>query len=68
MRGILQFFRGHLMYLLPEEEHLTFTGTMPELRDKLRMLRDAGYRQWTIQLVPGHEDAIEDWAHVIEGV
>jgi 5,10-methylenetetrahydromethanopterin reductase len=41
---------------------------MPELRDKLRMLRDAGYRQWTIQLVPGHEDAIEDWAHVIEGV
>jgi 5,10-methylenetetrahydromethanopterin reductase len=73
----LQFFRGHLMYLLPEEEHLikgdlirelTFTGTMPALRDKLRMLRDAGYRQWTIQLVPGHEDAIEDWARVIEGV
>jgi hypothetical protein len=28
----------------------------------------AGYRQWVIQLVPGEEQAIEDWARVIEGV
>src|SRR5215475_13199241 len=54
----LQFLRTHLMSLLPEEERLingdlireiTFTGTVPELRDKVRMLRDAGYRQCTIQ-------------------
>jgi 5,10-methylenetetrahydromethanopterin reductase len=63
--------------LLLEEEHLisgdlirqtTFTGTVGELRDRIRTLRDAGYRQLTIQLVPGHDDALDDWARVIEGI
>jgi 5,10-methylenetetrahydromethanopterin reductase len=73
----MQLYRGHLMWLLPEEEHLisgdlirqiTLTGTVAELRERIRMLRDAGYHQLTIQLVPGHEDALDDWARVIEGV
>ena len=73
----MQLYRGHLMWLLPEEEHLisgdlirqsTFTGTVGELRDRIRTMRDAGYRQLTIQLVPGHHEALNDWARVIEGV
>ncbi len=73
----MQLYRGHLMWLLPEEEHLisgdlirqiTLTGTVTELRERIRMLRDTGYHQLTIQLVPGHEDALDDWARVIEGV
>jgi len=73
----MQLYRGHLMWLLPEEEHLisgdlirqsSFTGTVAELRDRIRVLRKAGYRQLTIQLVPGQEDALDDWARVIEGV
>jgi hypothetical protein len=72
----MQLYRGHLMWLLPEEEHLisgdlirqiTLTGTVAELRERIRMLRDAGYHQLTIQLVPGHENALDDWARVIEG-
>ena len=73
----MKLYRGHLMWLLPEEEHLisgdliqqiTLTGTVAELRERIRVLRDAGYRQLTIQLVPGHEDALDDWARVIKGV
>ena len=73
----MKLYRGHLMWLLPEEEHLisgdliqqiTLTGTVTELRERIRMLRDAGYRQLTIQLVPGQENALDDWARVIEGV
>ena len=27
-------------------------------------VRDAGYTQFTVQIVSGHEDAIEDWARI----
>lgn len=73
----LTLHRGHLLFLRPEEKPLitgdlirdfTFTGTRTALVDRLRALRDAGYRQWAIQVVPGHEDAIEDWVRVIEAV
>ena len=73
----MQLFRGHLMWLLPEEKHLitgdlirdiSLTGSVSELREKIRALAAAGYRQITIQLVPGHENALDDWARVIEGV
>jgi len=73
----MQLFRGHLMWLLPEEAHMvdgnlirtmTLTGTVAELRERIRNLAEAGYRQLTIQLVPGHEAALEDWARVIEGL
>jgi len=28
------------------------------------MLRDTGYQQLAVQLVPGHERAMEDWIEV----
>lgn len=68
---------GHLMWIRPEEERFvtpelirngTFTGTLEELRDRVHAMRDAGYDQLAIQLVPGHEAAIDDWARLIERV
>jgi len=73
----MQLFRGHLMWLLPEERHLitgdlirsiSMTGTRAEIRERIRALADAGYRQVTFQLVPGHEDALDDWAEVVQGL
>lgn len=73
----MQLYRGELQWLIPEEEDLvtsdlireiTLTGTVDQLRDRIRVLRDAGYCQLTIQLVVGQEDALDDWARVIEGV
>jgi 5,10-methylenetetrahydromethanopterin reductase len=73
----LTLHRGHLIFLRPEEEAfissdllraVTFTGTAEEIRDRIRALREAGYRQWTIQLVGGHEDAVEEWAEVVAQV
>ncbi len=37
-----------------------------ELRERLGTLRDAGYDQFVIQLVPGHESALDDWARLFE--
>jgi 5,10-methylenetetrahydromethanopterin reductase len=42
----------------------TFTATEAEIVSRIRALRDAGYGQFTIQLVPGQEAAIEDWARI----
>ena len=69
----LRLHTGHLMWVRPEEERFvsgdlirlsTFTGTREELIDRVRMLRDAGYQQLAIQLVPGQEDAMQDWMDV----
>src|SRR5262249_45023555 len=66
----LRLHTGHLMWVRPEEERFlssdlirlsTFTGPREELIDRVRTLRDAGYRQLAVQLVPGHEDAMDDW-------
>jgi 5,10-methylenetetrahydromethanopterin reductase len=65
--------RGHLMTVKPIERpfvtaemirRTTFTGTEDDLRDRIAALRDGGYTQFTIQLVPGQEAAIEDWARI----
>jgi 5,10-methylenetetrahydromethanopterin reductase len=65
--------RGHLMKVKDIERpfvtagmisQTTFTGTEPDLRDRIAALRDGGYTQFTIQLTPGQEDAIEDWARL----
>ena len=65
--------RGHLMFVKNEERRFvtaelirdtTFTGTEAELKRRIGDLRDAGYTQLTIQVVPGQEDAIEDWARL----
>lgn len=73
----LTLHRGHLMFVRPDEAPLvsgalaravTYTGTPEELRERLRGLRGQGYDQWAIQIVPGHEDALEQWADVVEKV
>lgn len=70
----LQNHRGHLMAVKEEERpfvtaelirRTTFTGKEQELADRIGTLRDAGYTQFAIQLVPGQEAAIEDWARVM---
>jgi 5,10-methylenetetrahydromethanopterin reductase len=71
----LALHTGHLMWVRLEEEPFvtrellaatTFTGTRDELVDRVRMLRDAGYQQLAVQLVPGHESAMEDWIEVFQ--
>jgi len=73
----MQLFRGHLMWVLPEEAHfitgdlirdISLTGTIDQLRARIAELAAAGYRQLTVQLVPGQEAALDDWARVIEGL
>jgi 5,10-methylenetetrahydromethanopterin reductase len=65
--------RGHLMAVKDIERpyvtaemirRTTFTGTEPDLVERIAALRDGGYTQFTIQLVPGQEAAIEDWARI----
>jgi len=66
----LENHRGHLMFVKPEERpfitpelirRTTFTGTQDDLITRIEALRDAGYTQFTIQLTPGQESALEDW-------
>ncbi len=69
----LQLHRGHLSFVRPEERRFvtaerlrafTLTGTDDEILERVRQLRDGGFDQLTIQLVPGQEAAIEDWGRV----
>lgn len=69
----LENHRGHLMKVMDNERRFvtgelirqtTFTGAEPDLLDRIAALRDAGYSQFTIQLTPGHEAAIEDWGRL----
>ena len=73
----LTLHRGHLMFVRPEEERfvtgdlikaVTVTGRPEELRDRIRRLKEAGYDEVTVQITPGHESMIEDWARVAEMV
>jgi 5,10-methylenetetrahydromethanopterin reductase len=61
------------MFVRPEERPFitaelvratSFTATERELKERIAALRDAGYTQFTVQIVPGQEDAIEDWARI----
>jgi len=49
----------------PVMQAMTFTGTAADLRGRVETLRDAGYAQFTIQIVEGQEHALEDWAEVL---
>lgn len=73
----LELHRGHLMFVRADEEplvtpdlieELTFTGTREVLRERIRALEEAGYSQFTIQLVQGQEDALKEWADLFETV
>jgi len=70
----LQNHRGHLLFVRPEERPFvtadlirstTFTGPRPMLLEALAGLRDGGYTQFAIQIVPGQEAAIDDWAQLM---
>jgi hypothetical protein len=65
------------MFLRPEEQEvctadlirtLTFTGTTPDLRERIRELGDAGYNHFSIHIRHGHPEMLEEWADVFEGV
>ena len=69
----LENHRGHLMFVKPAERPFvtadliratSFTATEPEIKRRIEALRGAGYKQFTIQLVPGQEEAIADWARI----
>src|SRR6516165_6016408 len=69
----LQNHRGHLMFVKPEERPFvtadliratSFTATEDEVKRRIDALRAAGFTQFTVQLVPGQEQAIADWARV----
>jgi len=69
----LQNHRGHLMFVKPEEKPFvtadliratSFTATQGEIKRRIDALRSAGFTQFTVQLVPGQEQAIADWARV----
>ncbi|HKU98044.1 MAG TPA: LLM class flavin-dependent oxidoreductase [Vineibacter sp.] len=69
----LRNHRGHLMFVKPEERAYvtadliratSFTATEPEIKQRIDALRGAGYTQFTIQIVPGQEEALADWARI----
>jgi 5,10-methylenetetrahydromethanopterin reductase len=69
----LENHRGHLMFVKPEEKKFvtakmiaetSFTAPEAEIKRRIEALRAAGYSQFTIQLVPGQEKAIEDWGRI----
>ena len=69
----LENHRGHLMFVKAEERPYvtaeligatSFTATEPVIKERIEALRGAGYTQFTIQIVPGQEQAISDWAHI----
>jgi 5,10-methylenetetrahydromethanopterin reductase len=73
----LTLHRGHMMFLRPEEERFvtedlmratTLTGPAEAIRDRLRHFKAAGYDEVSVQIAPGSESVIEDWARVMETV
>jgi len=69
----LENHRGHLMFVKPGERPFvtaelirisSFTATEAELKRRIGDLRDAGYTEFTVQIVPGQEQAIEDWGRI----
>ena len=69
----LENHRGHLMFVKPEERPFltadliratSMTATEREIRERIATLGDAGYTQFTVQLIPGQEAAIADWARI----
>jgi 5,10-methylenetetrahydromethanopterin reductase len=73
----LQMHKLHLLGVRPEEEKFlteevirmtTFTATADVLRERVARLKAGGFDQLTIQLVPGHESAVEDWASLFRSV
>jgi 5,10-methylenetetrahydromethanopterin reductase len=69
--------RGHLVFVRPEERkfitaelirYTSFTGTEDEVAGWMQTLRSAGYREFTVCVVPGQERVLEDWARVARAI
>src|SRR3954469_8944634 len=65
--------RGHFVFVKPEEKRFvtaelirrtTFTASEQELTQRIEALRDAGWNQLVIPIIPGEERALEDWARI----
>ena len=70
----LLLHEGHLTHVRPEEEAflnseflraVTMTGTRNEIRHRIATLEAGGFHEIAIQLVPGQEAALEQWAEVL---
>jgi len=73
----LSLHRGHALFLREDEEPLlsgdfirrvSCSGTVGELADRVKALRDMGYTNACFLVLPHLEDALEDWARVMERV
>jgi 5,10-methylenetetrahydromethanopterin reductase len=73
----MSLHKGHLMFVRPDEDRfatpeliqgMTTSGTAAELRDRLRRLKAAGYNEIVVQITPGCETMLDDWARVFETV
>jgi len=73
----LTLHRGHLLFLRPDEAPLitadlirsaTITGTRAELRETIQALEEAGFTQFSCHIRFGHEETLDEWADVIEGL
>jgi 5,10-methylenetetrahydromethanopterin reductase len=69
--------RGHLMFVRPEEKHITanvirglsLTGTRAEVAERIRGMRAIGYKQIATNIIPGQEDdMLQRWADVMAKV
>ncbi len=65
--------RGHLMTPCDDERkfltaelirHATWTATAPELIERVAALEAAGFTQIVFSILPGQEQAVEDWGRV----
>jgi len=73
----LSLHRGHALFLREDEEALlsgefirrvSCSGTVEELADRVKALRDLGYTGACFLVLPHMTDALEDWARVMERV
>lgn len=73
----LSLHRGHALFLRDDEaplinadfiRRMSFTGSVNELADAIRRLRDAGYTGVSFVVLPHLPDAVDDWARVMECV
>lgn len=69
--------RGHMMFLRPEESHITaavisamtLTGTQDQLIERIADIKRAGFDQVNISVPPGQEeDMLRTWSEVISKV
>ena len=73
----LSLHRGHALFLREDEASLitadfirrmSFTGSVDELADAIKHLRDAGYTGVSFVVLPHLPEAVDDWARVMERV